>query len=331
MKRIITGVITAVMAVLIVAPAVFATALPDSTPAAESIKVYRNLIETSDVLFVVYSNKPYVTPPSDPSSEVFIWELIDTDGTTVLGSTTGYDYVNDGYGYQVISMYFPASAGISWNPASPYTIRLRGIPIQFTTPPVYDYTVSPGYYTSLSDSDSVKAELAADILKICEDLDGLWGLSVSLISEEETGQVLSTFGQAYFRGCIYSIQALAPSLFPLAIRNIDIANRTWTDAYSLALDNQYDGTWIDTAKAAGGALFGLEYDLLSLILLMGMVFGVIIGNVAITNNHWNGIMDAAFVLVVCTRIGLLGLGYLLLMAALCLIYMAIKLWSIIRG
>lgn len=330
MKRLWTGILLGILSLAVPAIAL-ATALPDSTPAVESMKVYRNLLETGDRLVVAYFQLPYASIPTDPATETFVWEFIGQDGSTVLGSTVGYDYVDSGYGYQVISMYFPAADAIEWNPATSYTVRLRGNPIAFTTPPVYDFTLQPGHYTSLSTSADVKAELAADVLIIAEDLDRKWGLSVSLISEEETGQVLSTFGQSYFRGTIYSVQSLAPALFPLAIRNIDVVKRTWTDAYATALHNQYQGTYIDTARAAGGVLFGVDYDLASLIILLAMVAGVMIGNVMITNSHWNGLMDVAFVLVVSARIDLIGLGYVILLAALAVIYMGTRVWGLMRG
>ncbi len=331
MKRIWVAIVSALLAVLSVSSAAGATALPDSTPQLLSVKVYRNLLETDDRLVVAYFNLPYATLPTDPASETFIWQFIDGDGTTVLGSTVGYSYVNDGYGYQVVSFYFGANATLEWIPDDSYSLRLIGNPMHFSPPPVYNWQITAGEYTTLSASEDVKAELASDILAIAEQLDGEWGLSISLISEEETGSVLSTFGQAYFRGAIYSIQSLAPALFPLAVRNITPENRQWDESYANALHNQYSGTWVETARAAGGELFGLNYDLGTLILVLGMVVGVVVAGIMITGSHWVGLMDAALVLTVAARLDLIGLGYVILMAAVCLIYMAIRLWSAIRG
>ncbi len=330
MKRLVALGLVAVLALATTLGA-FAIALPDSTPAVLSMKIYGGLLESGDQLAMVYFQNPYASVPTEPATDTYTWQFIDQDGSTVLGSTVGYDYVNSGYGYQVISMYFPASAGIEWNPVSPYAIRLRGNPISFATPPVYDFTVQPSNYSSLTDPAAIGTELAADILVICEDLDKKWDLSVSLISEEETGQVLSTFGQAYFRGAIYSVQALAPALFPLAIRNIDVTARTWSNAYAVALGSQYAGTWIETAKAAGAELFGLDYDLPSLIMLLAMLVGVYFANIGLTNSQWNALMDVWFVLVISARIDLIGLAYVILLDALAVIYLGLRLKSLIRS
>lgn len=331
MKRFIFALLLTIVTSLFCVVPVLAADPPDSDPTIESIKVYRNLIETGDRLFIIYTNTPYASIPDTTFSNTFIWQLIDTDGSTVLGSTVGYSYVNSGYGYQVYSMYFAAAESLTWNPVTNYTLRLIGNPTEFDDPPIYNYPVSSSYYTSLSVQADVRAELAADILTIADELDVIWGFSTSLITDDDIGRILSTFGQAYFRGCIYSLQAMAPDLFPLAVQNITNVDREWTTTYETDLEEQYTGTWIESAKAAGAALFGTDYDLLSIIILFALVIGVIFADIYLTNDHWNGLMDAAVVMVICAKLGLYALGYLALVEALCIIWIGIKLWQWIRG
>lgn len=304
-----------------------ATALPDSTPQIIFKKCYRNILETADFLIVWESNIPYAAPPSDPVTETFIWELIGSDGTTVLGSTVGWPYQDDGYNYQCCSMYFDAAAAIAWDPTPGYTLRLKGNPIAFTTPPEYNYTVNSGDYSASVLTADVQAELALDVLLVAADLDLQWGLATSLIADDETGQTLSYFGQAYFRGAIYGIQALAPALFPLAVTTIDLADRTWADTYVATLEGQYAGTWVATAKLAGATLFGTTDDLLSVILLLVMIAGVFVGNIMLTNDHWNGAVDVAFMLVIAAKLSFYGLGYLGLIAALSIIYLGMRIFK----
>ena len=83
---------------------VLATAPPDNTPVVITKKCYRNLLEAADFLVIIEANIPYAVPPSDPFSQTYLWELIDTDGVTVLGSTVGWPYVDSGYNYQCFSM-----------------------------------------------------------------------------------------------------------------------------------------------------------------------------------------------------------------------------------
>lgn len=304
-----------------------ATALPDSTPQIITKRCYRNLLETADFLIVWEHNIPYGTPPTDPVTETFIWELIDSDGVTVLGSTVGWPYEDDGYNYQSGSMYFDAASGLVWDPAISYTLRLSGNPIAFASPPVYNYTITSGDYNPTIISADVRAELALDVLLIAADLDLQWGLPTSLINDDETGQTLSTFGQAYFRGAIYGLQALAPDLFPLAVTTIELTDRTWTETYVTLLENQYAGTWVATAKAAGGTLFGVSDDLLSVILMFGMVIGVFVGNIMLTSDHWNATADVALILIITAKLSFYGLGYLGLVAAMCVIYLGMRLFK----
>lgn len=333
MRRLFIKVLLAVIVGLLVfgitpaLPVGAATALPDSTPTIETKRVYRNLLEANDWLIVWEHNIPYAVPPSDPINETFLWEIIDTDGVTVLGSSTGWAYQDDGYNYQCGSMYFDAAAGMVWDPPAGYTLRLSGNPIAFVTPPTYNYTIDSGDYSTTVIQSEVQAELAIDVLLIAADLDIRWGLGTSLIADDETGQTLSYFGQAYFRGAIYGIQALAPGLFPLAVATVDLTDRTWTDTYVATLEGQYAGTWVETAKNAGATLFGTTNDLLSVILLLVLVVGVFMGNIALTSDHWSGALDVAFVLVITAKLSFYGLGYLGLIAALCIIYMGMRLFK----
>lgn len=335
MKRLQIGILLLIGVALLLSatPAYAVTPPPDSDPIVNSKKVYRNLLEDGDRLFVIYANIPYAEPPDEPVTETFVWELIGTDGETVLGSTVGYAYVNSGYGYNVYSLYFPAADALEWQPDPPYTVRLQGNPTAgFADLPVYNYTVTDGDYTLFSLPDDVRTELAIDILVIAGDLDVQWGLEgTSLITEDETGQVLSIFGQSFFRGAIYSIQALAPALFPLAVTNIDLEDREWDEAYAGELAEQYSGTWVETAREAGAALFGTDFDLLTLIILLTACIGVVVANIYLTNDHWNGLIDAAFIMVITAKLGFYGLGYLALIAAMCIIYIGARLWGFAKG
>lgn len=318
---IIMGFTLAYPVMAIIAP-------PDSPPTIQAMKFYRNILETGDRLLLVEFTNPYAATPAEPASKTFVWQLIDVSGGSdnITGSASGYSYVDSGYGEQAIALYFDADVGLTWNPATAYILRLQGTPAQFAAPlPEYNYPVSSTAYSSLTATADVKAELALDIIVICEDLDAAWGLTDSLLYEDDAGTVLSAFGQAYWRGNVPGIQSMAPALFPLAIENIDkpaVRFTSATDNYSISLTNQYNGTWIQTAREAQKAFFGVDFNLLDLIIVFGAAIGVIIGNILLTNDHWNGIIDACFLLVVFTRMGMYEMGYMGLVAAIGIIYMA---------
>ncbi len=308
---------------------------PDSTPVVDQINVYRNLRETGDILFLVLANIPYSTIPDLPVTSTFIWRLIDTDNITELGSTVGTAFnvgthEDDGYGFNVYSLYFSAtevtSLGIVWETA--YTLRLTGNPAAFDDPPFYNFTINVVAYSTLTAQADVQAELAARILALAADLNNKWGLSAtfSLLTEVEAGTVLSIFGEAFFRGAIFGLQSLAPTVFSVIIRDFTITEREWDPEYSENVTAQWGGTWIDTSQAAGKALFGTDYDLLSVIMLIAMSIGLLIGNVMITGDAWNGLIDVTVLGVIGARLGMYDFAFLLLVAALCWIYIGSKIW-----
>lgn len=330
MKKLKTIALTLLLAIfLLSATPVYAdTADPDSTPAIESFNVYRNLRQPGDWLLVIYANIPYSTLPSTPVTQTFIWRLIDIDGVTELGDTVGYAYIYSGYGYNVFSMYWTAAEvtanGMVWNTA--YGVRLSGNPAVFDDPKIYNYSLAIGDYSTLTVTADVQAELAARILTIAGELDTHWALPYSLLNEVEVGTVLSIYGEAFFRGAIFGLQSLAPTLFSVIIRNLNVEDRTWTDNYTVNLTTQWGGTWIDTSKAAGAALFGTSYDLLSIIMLLGIAIGLLFANVTLTGDAWNGLIDVAAFAIVGARLAMYDFAFLLLLVALFWIYISAKIW-----
>lgn len=308
---------------------------PDSTPTVVQFNVYRNMRETGDWLVLIYANIPYGTVPDQPVTETFIWQMFDTDNVTELGSTVGYaynvgTYQDDGFGYNVYSMYWDSAnvtaLGMAWN--TNYPIRLSGNPAVFDTPPIYNYAIGLSAYSTETVQADVQTELAGRVLFLANDLNVKWGLSVtySLLVEEETGAKLSTYGQAFFRGAIYGLQSLAPGAFPAEIRLVDVEARDWDTEYSENVTGQWGGTWIDTAQAAGKALFGTDYDLLSVIMLLVMGTGLLVGNIMLTGDHWNGLVDVAVLMLIGARLGMYDLAFLILVAALCWMYIGTKVW-----
>jgi len=331
-KRIrVVGIFLIILAVFLGATPVYAdTPDPDNDPTIEEINIYRNLLVTGDWLTLIYANIPYGIPPSTSVSQTFIWRLMHTDNVTELGDTIGCAYNDDGYGYNVYSMYLSATEvgakGMVWG--TPYTIRLSGNPAVFDTPPIYNYVVNAGDYSTETVQSNVQAELASRIFVLAADLDTKWGLSTiySLLTQNETATVLSIYGEAFFRCAIHGLQSMAPTAFSVIIRVIDVPSRNWTSEYSTNLTNQWAGTWIETAQEAGDALFGTDYNLLSIIMLLIMCGGLMVGNIMLTGDHWNGFIDCALLAVVGARLGMYDLGFLILLTALCWIYISAKIW-----
>ncbi len=308
---------------------------PDTAPSVLSFNVYRHLLEDDDYLLIIYANIPYATPPDTPVNETFIWRMIDTDDVTELGSTVGFAYNDNGFGNNVYSMYWSAAnvtdLGIVWG--TEYTVTLSGNPAVFDTPPKYNYTIDSTDYTTFSSSADIKLDMGTRVITIALDLNIKWALTatLNLTQESEIGTILSIYGEAFFRGAIFGLQGMVPQIFRYVVTDMEVTAREWDTDYVTSLEDQWSGTWVGTAKEAGALLFGTGYDLLSLMFVAGMSLGVIIGNLMTSGDTWAGIIDASFVLLLSTKLAFFGLGYLGLIAAMCMIYIAARLWGIARG
>jgi len=337
MVKLALAIVSALTAIILMATPVLAISNPDSTPVVEDIFVYRNLLETGDWLIIVYENTPYATEPTDYTyPQAFVWRLIDTDNTTEIAQSLGYTYHDSGYGWNVISFYLNASnvtgAGLTWQ--DPLKLRLSGTPAAFATPPSYTYEIPISAYSSLTVGTDVRAGLSAQVLIISSQLDVNWGLSTttSLLADYETGTFLSIYGQAFWRGAVYGIQALAPGAFPVIIENINTDPRLFSANYSAALAAQLAGQSLGNAMSAGEDFLDVDYNLFGLLILLAIVFGLIIANWAITGGNssvWKGLVDAGGPLVIAPYMGLVGLGVTGLIAAICWIYNSLKTWRML--
>ena len=319
------------MALFLMPSPAFATDPPDSAPTAE-FWVYRNLLETGDRLMLIKQNIPYGTIPDEPIWQTYMWRQLDTDNTTELGTALSYAFNNSGYGYNLTSMYWDAAnvtaSGMTWNTS--YTIRLSQNPIMFASPTEYNFSLSTADYSVLTVSADVKAELAARILLIAGDFDIRWalGATYSLLNETETGTVLSIYGEAFFRGAIYGLQGLCPQVFAYVVNDMDLTPRTWTTTYITTLQDQWNGTWVDTAKNALDSLFGTSYSLAWLLISLAAAAVVLVLAYVVSNDAWIGVMNALVVIILASRLGFVDLGYVWLMAGITVMYSSARIWGV---
>ncbi|MFC1904658.1 hypothetical protein ACFLXT_02725 [Chloroflexota bacterium] len=325
-----------VLVVVLLATPVCAIALPDDTPAVVQFDAYRNVLETGDFLILIYENTPYASTPSSDYSENFIWRMYDTAGTTEYAQALGFNYNASGYGYNVVSFYFDSGnvtalmgAGY-WD--QPYVIKLSGTPFGFADPPIYTYAMSSSDYSDITVTAEVKTAIGLRLVIIANDLYNKWGLvtTTSLLYSGETGTVLSTFGEAFFRGAIYGVQAMAPGIFSLAISNVNTEARTWITTYQTLLESQYSGNYIDNAFTQGEEFLDVSYNLMGLLLVLFIGFGLIFGNWYVGGRGgWHGLVEAVPALVIGGRLAMLGMGELGLIATIAWLFISAKVWRVI--
>ena len=328
-RHIILAVILSITFILSVSSPAYAIELPDDTPEVIEINAYRNILETADMLVIVYENTPYATTPNMTYSEAFIWKIYDTDGSTELGYAMTSNYHDLGYGYNVISFYFSAADAVTWGEY--YYIKLKGLAAAFASPPTYTFQMAAGDYSSLTDTDEVREAIALRIMRLALDLNNKWDLDSAdrLTADYEIGTRLSIEGQAFFRQSIYGSQAMAPTIFPMYYSDVTDEDRTWTDAYVSELEGQYTGTDVGAAITEGMALTDTDYNLLGLMIVLAIVILLIFGHWYLgSGNRWTGFIESAPVLVISGRMALLGLGELGLVVALCWLYFSGRLWKV---
>lgn len=240
--------------------------------------VNRNLIETGDWLIYIRYNVDYTIAgiPDDPIDENYFFKLM--NGAVELGYILPYPYNDKGYNVGIASWYFDAATvttlGLIWN--TEYTIRIDQNPARFiTTPITYPFTLPSSAYTALTTTEDNRVQLSERIIAQAGILENEWGLT--LLSEQDTGTVLASAGETYFRNAIKGSQVMAPDAFFLQSVEIDTSARVWgtdlSDDYKArfwgadGIEGTPDDSWIWTWGVVPSS------DLLNIpsLLLIGIV------------------------------------------------------------
>lgn len=130
------ALLVAILVILLMTSPVMAIANPNAidfgTGTIPLYKVFENVLETGDMLFVAEQYVHYVAEPSDyTASEAFLFEVLDVAGVVTLLSTPLNEYEN-----KPISIYQTASEVVDLGLVSgtAYVLRITGNPIIFGAP-----------------------------------------------------------------------------------------------------------------------------------------------------------------------------------------------------
>lgn len=151
-RYIIIALIVGLMLMLIVAP-VLAISNPDSIT-LNRYKVFENVLEDDDMLFIVETNVYYATIPTDyDASGAFSFDVMNESGNTTLATTS----LND-YGDRPISIYLTSSqvASLSLVSGTAYILRVMGNPLIFAS------TTGNTVNVTLAASDYIDQDLGDD-------------------------------------------------------------------------------------------------------------------------------------------------------------------------
>lgn len=232
------------------------TAQPSSV-SIHDISIYNSLINTGDFLAVVPYTISYTSVPSDAVNKTFLFELIDTDGATLLGSITAYPFANSGYGEGIVSFYFSANNTLTWGAA--YNVKVAESPAFFTSPTYWTFPVASSYYSAYTSNQTAnRTLLQTEIVNRAQHLTTAWGISSTPLTQQSgSGIILSSYGEAYFRNAIYGLQQMCPSLFLLQSSNLDYTGRSWDYSLATTLLGTFSGTWVGDAMTGFAGLWGV--------------------------------------------------------------------------
>jgi hypothetical protein len=276
-KRLAIAVIIGIMCFIAPVTPCLAIADPDSLTIS-SLKVFQNIYETGDILFVCLYDIAYASEPTEDCEDAFMFNLYNTAGTTLIAQRN-VKY----YQYNVTSMYFDATAAAALTWETAYILRITGNPVLFD--PLVEGTNQATYTLSISDyitaamADS-REYLRLHCLDLAQDLEDNWGVGYDLVTTTADGERLTATGRIVFLDAIPGLDSAVDDLFQLSSGSMDI---TWDthDAdlqTTLSMANKA-GTTVANAFTGIGAYLGMSgqsvaglFIVLITLITMGIVF-----------------------------------------------------------
>lgn len=275
-KRVVIILMPLIALVLIATPA-YALEPPDDI-SIDSIQVIRNTAEDGDIAFLFYFDTDYVSYPESPSADdSVILRLLDTDGITLIATGSPYSLFDHGYGPQVSSFYFDAdtvsSLGLTWG--EQYTISITFSEAYITSPPVENYMIAANDYSDTTDQDENQVILASWVLEVCDDLHEARA-DYLLYILTDSGVVLTTIGELYFRGAIPGLQSMSPDLFYFQYTTPEVTEIEYTANMTAVYGGRLDDTDVmtgfdrigDQLGISGGFVIALFFVIIAIAILI---------------------------------------------------------------
>ena len=244
-RRIAALAIVLGVSTLLFVPVVYAVDNPDNLQIT-SAQVYRDLVETGDLLMLAEYNIEYATTPVDSADINFLTRLLQSN--TTLGTNVPYPFNTEGYGQGAVSIYlsqteteasgFTDSSGVysAW-PIAGLTVKLEGNPTVFTSPEDFVWGLTSGDYSSGEGQAVNQFQLSSEVLRIAARLQAAWGIdlltSQNLLSDVPAARFMAT-------------QAFSVSTVPPSVPTDATASADGTFAVQSA--TRFDGTaWLTPA------------------------------------------------------------------------------------
>lgn len=311
----------AVVAWFTVLPA-FAISDPDSAIKVESIRGYKGVIESGDMLFVVRYDIPYATLPSELASETYVASLLTADSATELQSVVPFAFNDRGYNEGLLSFYFRASEVTSNGmvfEASGYTVRVAGNPAFFASPP----TVISGSIV-WRDQDDTRNLLGMDVLEHAVQLEGDWlGSGIDLVTASSGTNLLTEVdGSDYFNNAIPNLRLMVPEIFLSSSQTLDDTRRGFSFSYSNEAKDFLKGSQFDKGYDNLATLFGMPKVAVTGALLLIIAVVVIGFGYRITGGISFPLIMLAVVLPTGVVLGLASVAFVAVLGFFAVLFIA---------
>lgn len=328
-KRVYLFVAIAIIFLLVIAtPILAAVANPNSITAWQP-KVFENIWEDGDMLFVLEYDVDYTSEPDEDASVTYVTQLVDTNGVTLLLSRQLVYYQHN-----VISIYadadFVSSANLTWGSA--YKIVLTGNPAIFDT--ITEGTNKVTKTLSASDYNADGAITSLNLLRshcinVAEALESDWAVTLISVTTDGT-QVLNSTGSVVFLDAIPGLHSAISSLFILSssIPAVDTQIATANYSISSRIDTRL-GTSLSNAFSGIGDFLGIGdnsaagfWALITTLTIASIIF-------LNTGNSTAALILAVPVIVMMTYLGAIPEALTYVLAIFVVIYSMYFFW--LRG
>ncbi len=282
MARILSYISVIVLLLLFVASPVFAISNPDTitfgTGSIPLYKVFTNVSETGDMLFVAEGYVHYITTPTDyTAKQAFLFEVLDPTGTTVLVSTTLQEYED-----RPISIYQTKAQvdALPLVPGTAYGLRIRGNPTIFPSPTgntVTAYLAASDYVTQTGATDTNNPLrdfliIMATNIQVHDIAVGIITAATPYIVNVQGVRYLTILGGNIFLAGIPALSSMCAILFQAALEPMQGDVPASTGAYAQALTplTQWGGT-IASGLTTLGSYLGISQSLAGSVMLLILV------------------------------------------------------------
>lgn len=239
-----------------------------------SVRVFNNLWETGDQLYVLEYKVMYASDPTEEPEDTFLVGIWDT-GVEVATKPLPYYYHN------IAAVYLDAASAKVWE--SELTAQVTGNPVYFSTltPGVNQasLTITSGYWISGTEEES-RGYLGVWIISLATELETSWGIDLLTATNK-----LNSVGSLLFTEAIPGLTNICPTIFAVSGSYPEYSEVTRTNPLQTKLADATGAQLKNALNGIGKWLTGKD-DMSLLIggLGLGILFFILAGRIFVATS-----------------------------------------------